>query len=104
MVNEFLAREQSDIGWRFWLLWVLATNVGFFPGLALGNQLSASVAEPVSSAVVGGMFAAMVGVAQWAVLRRHLPSTHHWITATTIGWVLGAIPTGATTLGRAWRR
>ena len=72
------------------MLWVLATNVGFFPGLALGNQLSASVAEPVSSAVVGGMFAAMVGVAQWAVLRRHLPSTHHWITATTIGWVLGA--------------
>ena len=27
---------QSPLGWKFWLWWVIATNAGWFPGIALG--------------------------------------------------------------------
>ncbi len=78
------------MGWRFWALWVLATNAGFFPGLAIGNELSASVPEPFASAIVGVSFGSLVGVAQWGVLRRHLAPSLHWVTATGFGWCVGA--------------
>ncbi len=89
MLSQFFELERKRVGWRFWVLWVLATNAGFFPGLVLGNRLSASAAEPFASAIVGGSFGALVGVAQWLVLRRHLAPSHHWATATTIGWCVG---------------
>ncbi len=90
MLGEFLAIEKDRIGWRFWVCWVLATNVGFFPGLALGNWLAAAVAEPFASAIVGGSFGALVGLAQWGVLRRHIALSHLWATGTAIGWSAGA--------------
>jgi catechol 2,3-dioxygenase-like lactoylglutathione lyase family enzyme len=90
LITEFLELERQRVGWRFWVLWVLATNAGFFPGLALGNRLSASAAEPYASAIVGGSFGALVGVAQWLVLRRHIAPSHHWVTGTAIGWCVGA--------------
>ena len=89
MFTEFFDRERKLVGWRFWLCWVAATNAGFFPGLALGERLGAPLGEPFSSAVVGGTFGALVGVAQWLVLRRHITRCHHWFTATAIGWFAG---------------
>ncbi|MBW1886655.1 MAG: hypothetical protein JRJ58_24250 [Deltaproteobacteria bacterium] len=90
MLGEFLAIEKQRAGWRFCAFWVLATNVGFFPGLALGNRLSAAAAEPFASAIVGGSFGALVGVVQWGVLRRHIAQSHLWATGTAIGWSAGA--------------
>lgn len=90
MLGEFLEHERQLAGWRFWLLWVLATNAGFFPGLALGNLLATSAAEPLASGIVGGSFGAAVGIAQWLVLRRHLAPSQHWMSGTALGWSLGA--------------
>jgi hypothetical protein len=90
LLGAFLGLERERAGWRFWLLWVIATNVGFFPGLALGTQLSAAANEPLASAIVGASFGALAGVAQWLVLRRHLVPSHHWTTATAFGWCVGA--------------
>ena len=90
MLREFLGLEKERAGWRFWVLWVLATNAGFFPGLALGNRLSAATTEPLASAIVGGSFGALVGVGQWLVLRRHCAPSHHWVTSTALGWSFGA--------------
>jgi len=99
LLASFLELEKEHAGWRFWILWVVATNAGFFPGLALGNRLSASVAEPYASSIVGACFGALVGVAQWLVLRRHISPSHHWVSATAIGWCLGG-GLGALLLGR----
>ena len=90
MLGAFLELEAKHAGWRFWILWVLATNVGFFPGQALGERLSASMADPAASAVQAGCLALGVGVTQWVVLRRHVTGVHHWITATVVGWAIGA--------------
>ncbi len=99
LLSAFLELERERAGWRFWVLWIFATNAGFFPGLVLGNRLSASVAEPIASAIVGGSFGALVGVAQWLVLRRHLAPSQHWATATAVGWAIGG-GLGALMLGR----
>lgn len=87
---RFFQREREAAGWRFWVLWVAATNAGFFPGLVLGNRLSAGLAEPLASGGVSLSFGALVGFAQWLVLRRHLEHCVHWITSTAFGWALGA--------------
>ncbi len=89
MATSFLEFERERAGWRFWVLWVVATNVGFFPGLALGGRLSAPMAEPYASAIVGASFGTLVGVTQWLVLRRHAAPCHHWATATAVGWCVG---------------
>ena len=86
----FLELEAKHAGWRFWVLWVLATNLGFFPGQAVGERLGASIAEPAASALQAGCFALAVGAMQWLVLRRHLTGIRHWITATAVGWATGA--------------
>ena len=77
-------------GWRFWVLWVLATNLGFFPGRVLGQALAATLSEPLASSVVAVSFAMPVGFLQWLVLRRHLPRSGSWILTTSVGWGIGA--------------
>ena len=65
--------ERTQVGWGFWLWWVLASAVGF--------------------AVVR----AGVGIAQWFVLRRHVSRAGWWVLASTVGYavagagILGAI-------------
>jgi hypothetical protein len=94
VIREFLRLERERAGWRFWLLWVAATNLGFFPGLALGQRLAAGMGEPLASGIVGGSFATLVGTAQWGVLRRHLPHCGYWMPSTTAGFATGATITG----------
>jgi RsiW-degrading membrane proteinase PrsW (M82 family) len=61
-VRRFFAAESEQAGWRFWLLWVLATNLAFFPGL----------------------------VQAW-VLRRHFARSGSWAWASGAGWALGGL-------------
>ena len=65
--------ERPQVGWRFWLLWVAATNAGFFPGIFVGLRLGDNVAHalggPMDSAVTGVGTGASVGITQWLVLR-----------------------------------
>ncbi len=59
--------ERTQVGWGFWLWWVLASAVGF--------------------AAVG----AGVGIAQWFVLRRHVSRAGWWILASAVGFIGGYI-------------
>jgi hypothetical protein len=90
-VRRFLAAESEQAGWRFWLLWVLATNLAFFPGLALGQGLARQVAEPLASGLVGLSFGAPVGLVQAWVLRRHFARSGSWAWASGAGWALGGL-------------
>ena len=45
-----------------------------------------------SLAVVGGMLLlASIGVAQWSVLRHHVPGSASWIGWTALGWLAGLL-------------
>jgi len=88
-VRRFLQTESERAGWRFWVVWVVATNLAFFPGLAVGRVLAQPLSEPLASGVVGLSFAVPVGLLQWLVLRRHFASSGAWGLATCAGWALG---------------
>ncbi len=47
--------SQSRLGWKFWLWWVIATNAGWFPGIALGTLMGRVLADKVT-AEVGPVF------------------------------------------------
>jgi hypothetical protein len=87
--------------WKLFFGWLLATTSGWLAGWALGGTLVRHVAEPLSIAVRGTLFAVLfgalaaalaglgVGVAQWVVLRRYMPRAWRWVVATVGGWTVG---------------
>ena len=101
MLNRFLRKEALMGGWRFWLLWVLATNLGFFSGRWLGQALATTFSEPFASGVFAVSFALPVGLLQWLVLRRHLPRSGSWVLTTSVGWGVGALVGAAVMLSAA---
>jgi hypothetical protein len=102
VLRTFFEKEKRQAGWRFWLFWVIMTNMGFFTGVWLGG-LAASFVEPglgqlgdklfqstVSALIIGGL----TGLTQGLVLRRHGFSGGGWIAATSIGWAVGIFIAG----------
>ncbi len=98
-------------GPRFWRRWVFANTAGELVGLGAaalaGYGVVAGFGEPAGAAVlpfavvmlaVGTFEGAVIGVAQWWVLRSALPdlAARRWIAATALGaftaWLLGMIP------------
>jgi hypothetical protein len=94
-----------------WSLWVIANAVGELMGLGVAVVIAVAVVQArelppaieiliVTAAflVIGAYEGAIVGVAQWSVLRRLLPSlpARHWVGATMAGavaaWMLARIP------------
>lgn len=108
---------RKKLSWRFWLQWVLANSVGMatastlvFPcldGVGILHKLvldSLSDVLPRSSAVlyqveitlltlgiaiVGAMLGALVGGAQWLVLRQGNLRSRSWFVVTSAGMLVG---------------
>ncbi len=80
-LRRFLAAERISAGWRFWLLFVIATNVGFFPGLGLERLIFGEVNVYI------GM--TLSGIGESWVLGRHFPERGEWALASAIGWLVG---------------
>ena len=81
--------ERSQVGTGFWFWWLIAGVTGLGVGLGLLGALIetlASLSSIVSSitvvAVAGAVVGASLGVAQWLVLRRHIPRAGWWVLAT----------------------
>jgi hypothetical protein len=82
-VIQFLQNERVEAGWRFWLLFVMMTNVGFFLGLWLETVLFGEV-----NVYIGTAFS---GIGQSWVLSRHFPERGQWALASAIGWFIGGM-------------
>ena len=102
LLQTFFELEKQQAGWRFWLFWVIMTNIGFFLGLwlsgvvaslvelglgQLGNKL---IQNTLSGLIIGGL----TGLTQGLVLRRHGFSGGWWTVATSIGWAAGIFIAG----------
>jgi len=78
--------EQASAGWRFWLFWVIMTNIGFIPGVGLGSLLGGFFSDKLLQATVSAIVIGLLsGLAQGLVLRRHQISGLGWTVATTAG-------------------
>ena len=101
----FLRQYLSQAGW-----WIVATVVGFavgvpvlawlrpWPGLLAADPHS-TVSEAAGYvggwALDGAVLGLAVGLAQWLLLRRHLPRAGWWVLATAVGWVLTTAARGS---------
>ena len=81
MLESFFTEERVHGGWRFWILWVLLTNVGFFAGLL--------VEWLVFPSITLWLAVPMAAFFQGAVLNRHIVIFIPWIIVTTLGWWVG---------------
>ncbi|MGF1504524.1 MAG: hypothetical protein GYB64_01880 [Chloroflexi bacterium] len=106
------AVQRNDRGDGVWARWVAANALGEMIGLGAATLLGVALTAGVTAAfgaqapaammavfVIGGTFeGAVIGVAQWTVLRQPLPELRlrQWLVATMIGafiaWVLGSLP------------
>jgi hypothetical protein len=74
---------------RNWIVGWLIAFVGFPIGGLLTSLLIGRLETPLEG-VIGGLVAgAAFGTTQWLALRRRLPISYHWISATAVGMALG---------------
>lgn len=108
----------EQVGFGFWVRWVLANGLGELVGLGLVaagtwlfavDALESGQTVPTLTAaafvvVLGAVEGAVVGIAQWSVLKlRVRVAPGSWIGATAIGaiiaWLLGMVPSTLVALG-----
>lgn len=89
--------SRTGSGWGFWAGWGLA-----FLGFPLGGLAGLGLAGPIigvpQAALGGAATGAVIGAAQWLVLRRRLPLAPWWIAATAAG-MSGGLALGVGLLG-----
>lgn len=90
--DDGIHRQQP--GWGFWLFWVLSSTVGFALGLTTTRSLVSPMLNPVlDSSLVAALgavvFGAIVGFAQWLVIRLRISAIAWWVLATTLGIAVG---------------
>jgi len=66
--------QKQSIEWIIWFQWVLASTLGWLLGWFLVGELG-----------VG----AVIGLAQWLVLRQSVDRAGWWILASAGGWIVG---------------
>jgi hypothetical protein len=67
--------------------WIIATTLGWFLGVTLGLAL---VPDEMSF-LTGFLTGALLGVAQWLVLRREVNLSGWWIAISIVGWSTGLV-------------
>lgn len=75
-------------GWGFWGGWALAF-VGFPLGGLAGLAVAGGATTAAQAALGGAATGAVIGLAQWLVLRRRLPLAPWWVAATAAGMAAG---------------
>jgi hypothetical protein len=92
MATATMNRKQTQVGWGFWLQWVVATSVC---GAVGGVLISACIGAlgDLGGNVVGNTASGLVaGIGQWLVLRQWLERASWWVPATAGGFLLAASP------------
>ena len=73
MSSQERRSKTASFDWVFWLKWVLVSTLGWVVGLLLPRSVSITIG-------------ALVGIAQWVVLRPLFPQAGWWILASAVGW------------------
>ncbi|MEM1171038.1 MAG: hypothetical protein AAGJ08_18660 [Cyanobacteria bacterium P01_H01_bin.35] len=83
--------KPKKIGWGFWLQWIFFTVVGFSLSLI---YVEVGV-RPYVGSLSGAIGGAVVGLAQWLVLRNRIFRSKWWVVVSIVSWLL----IGASSLG-----
>ncbi len=94
--------EHTNIGWGFWLAWVLASIMGFGMGAVLGLAVAYGLFyregfDATQGITLGIVMGAIGGSLQWVVLREKVARAGWWVLASALGLaVAGGAPGAAT--------
>jgi hypothetical protein len=88
--------SQKKVGIGFWLVWALASAIGFGVGAVLGIGMSLGfVPEGVAFPIfIGAIFGAIGALAQWMVIRRRVPEVDLWVPFSALAFLLAIATTG----------
>ena len=79
--------KRNEFG--LWLAWTLATAlgmlIGYLPLALLVGSLDLGVARIIVPIIAG----ALLGLAQWLVLRPYVSKSYDWILNQAVGWMVG---------------
>jgi hypothetical protein len=85
--------NQNNVGWGFWLAWVLANIMGFVIGALLGITVAYGLFDRDGFDATIGITAGIVmgatgGCLQWVVLREKVARAGWWVLASTLGFAI----------------
>ena len=86
--------NQKNIGIGFWLLWVLASALGFGVGAVLATfiLIFARVPEGIAFPILFGVIIGAVGsLAQWMVMRGRAPEVGLWVPFSAVAFMLAVV-------------
>ncbi|GAF89722.1 unnamed protein product, partial [marine sediment metagenome] len=79
----------SQVGWGFWLLWVLAStvgwSVGFLMGFVLGDIIGGVLGDWLEPLFFGIVLGIVIGLLQRLVLRRRVYGVGWWVLTSAAG-------------------
>jgi hypothetical protein len=100
--------DQNNVGWGFWLAWVLASIVGYVLGALIAMSVPYAllpvfgVTEEfgiVHLVTFGTLLGAIGGCVQWAVLRGKIAVSGRWVLASALGFAIAGGTLGAIGIG-----
>lgn len=96
--------ERTNVGWGFWLAWVLASIMGFGMGSLIGMSVSYALLPGMGITdefgvahliMFGTLLGAMSGFLQWVVLREKVARAGPWVLASALGFAIAGGTLGA---------
>lgn len=98
--------ERTNVGWSFWLLWVLASVFGYVVGGLVGYGMAYGLfdRDPFDATMgitVGIVMGATSGCLQWVVLREKVARAGPWVLASTLGFTITFGTLGAIGIGES---
>lgn len=96
--------EPTNIDWRFWLAWVLASVMGLVLGALLGLYVAYGLFDrdgfdATIGVTAGIVIGATAGCLQWVVLREKVARAGQWVLASTLGFAITFGTLGAIGIG-----
>jgi len=76
--------------WATWGLWILVSTAGWAAGTFLFLAMMRQ-GGLIASLIGLGLFGAIVGLAQWAILRLQIGRAGWWVLASAVGIIIGAV-------------
>ena len=93
-----LTGQRAEVGWQFWVRWVLASSVGCALGFAPFVYVTLAVRTfyedrtfALALGITGLLTWGWLGLLQWLVLRPQLSSANRWVLATIVGGTAGSV-------------
>jgi hypothetical protein len=86
--------NQKKVGIGFWLVWVLASTLGYGLGAVLGIAVLLAARIPdgiVFPILFGAIFGAIGALAQWIVIRGQVPESGLWVPFSAVVFMLSIV-------------